>query len=170
MFNPPYVAYLVGNLLFLGSSWVMACPDDCWGSTQTHSERCTEMSWMEGMPSMRRHHYVMNQGIPDAYRRLGNPLFADTAGLAEGLRVYQQNCAACHGEQGRGDGSAGDTLRPRPANLQRLSCMSMMANDAYLYWTIAEGGKPVDSDMPAFKESLSSEEIWSVVLYLRQDL
>ena len=170
MFNPPYVAYLVGNLLFLGSSWAMACPDDCWGSPQMQGERCAEMGRMEGMPSIRRHHYVMNHSLPDAYRGLDNPLIASTEVLAEGQRVYQQNCTACHGAQGRGDGPAGETLQPRPANLQRLSHMSIMANDAYLYWTIAEGGKPVESGMPAFKESLSAEEIWSVVLYLRQDL
>jgi mono/diheme cytochrome c family protein len=48
--------------------------------------------------------------------------------------------------------------------------MSMMANDAYLYWTINDGGKPIDTDMPAFDESLSDDEIWSVILYLRRGL
>lgn len=170
MFHTPYVAYLIGNLLFFGSSVAIACPDDCWDNPQTPDERYSEMDWMEGMPSMRRHHYVMKHGLPDEYRSLDNPLITNTKVLAEGMRTYQQNCTACHGEQGRGNGPAGDALRPRPANLQRLSHMSMMVNDAYLYWTIAEGGKPIDTDMPTFKEGLSTEEIWSVVLYLRKDL
>ena len=47
----------------------------------------------------------------------------------------------------------------------------MMTSDAYLYyWTIAEGGQPVDTDMPAFKETLSSNEIRSIVSYVRNGL
>jgi mono/diheme cytochrome c family protein len=123
---------------------------------------------MDGMPSMRRHHYVMNRGIPEPYRNLDNALAATEKVLADGQRVYEQSCTACHGEQRRGDGPAGEALRPRPANLGHLSRMSMMANDEYLYWTIADGGTPIDTDMPAFKEALSTDEIWSVILYLRR--
>jgi hypothetical protein len=71
---------------------------------------------------------------------------------------------------GRGDGPASEALRRQPANLRHLARMSMMANDAYLFWTIAEGGGPVGTDMPAFKEALSTEEIWSVIQYLRRKL
>ena len=31
--------------------------------------------------------------------------------------------------------------------------------DPYLYWTIAEGGAAFESEMPAFKQSLSREDI-----------
>ena len=48
--------------------------------------------------------------------------------------------------------------------------MSMMANDSYLFWTIADGGEPIDTDMTEFNESLSYDEIWSVILYLRREL
>lgn len=168
--KPIYVAYLLGSVAFFGSSLVHACPDCWWDSPVPSEERRAERGWMDGMPSMRRHHYVMNRGIPEAYRHLDDPLARTDKALAEGQRVYEQSCAACHGEQGRGDGPAGEALRPPPANLRHLSRMSMMANDAYLYWTIAEGGKPIDTDMPAFKESLSVDEIWSVILYLRRAL
>jgi mono/diheme cytochrome c family protein len=43
-----------------------------------------------------------------------------------------------------------------------------MASDGYLYWTIAEGGEPVGSAMPAFGDALSEDEIWQIVAYLRQ--
>lgn len=164
------VVLLLGSAAFSGSSSAQGCPDCWWNSPVPSEERRSERGWMDGMPSMRRHHYVMNRGLPAEYRALDNPLRADDSVLATGQRIYEQTCAACHGEQGRGDGLAGDALQPRPANLQHLSRMSMMASDTYLYWTIAEGGQPIDTDMPAFKEALSPVEIWSVVLFLRRGL
>jgi mono/diheme cytochrome c family protein len=43
-----------------------------------------------------------------------------------------------------------------------------IATDAYLYWTIAEGGVPVESAMPPFKAALGEGEIWDIIGYLRQ--
>lgn len=42
-----------------------------------------------------------------------------------------------------------------------------MLNDEYLFWTISEGGAPVGSAMPAFKEMLTEEEIWKIVVAMR---
>lgn len=95
------------------------------------------------MPSMRRHHYVMRQGIPVACRNLPNPLDASNETLADGGRIYQTSCVSCHGEQGRGDGPAASVLKTQPADLHHLVRMSMIANDAYLYWMIAEGDQPM---------------------------
>ncbi len=42
-----------------------------------------------------------------------------------------------------------------------------MAVDEYLLWTISEGGKPFETDMPAFKDVLTPEEIWQVIAFMR---
>lgn len=42
-----------------------------------------------------------------------------------------------------------------------------MATDGYLFWTIAEGGAPVGSAMPAFKQTLKEDDIWKIITYLR---
>ncbi len=39
--------------------------------------------------------------------------------------------------------------------------------DEYLLWTVSEGGKEFGSEMPAFKEQLSREEIWHIIAYMR---
>jgi mono/diheme cytochrome c family protein len=36
-----------------------------------------------------------------------------------------------------------------------------------MYWSIAEGGSQFESDMPAFKDSLSKDDMWSVIAYIR---
>jgi mono/diheme cytochrome c family protein len=43
-----------------------------------------------------------------------------------------------------------------------------MASDGYLYWTIAEGGVSLKTAMPPFKGALKPDQIWQIILYLRQ--
>ncbi len=117
--------------------------------------------------SMQRHHYVMRNGLPGEYAGKRNPLGNSAEDLARGKTLYQSNCAACHGAQGRGDGPAGESLNPRPANIARFAKMPM-ASDPYLYWTISEGGTPVKSAMPPFKSVLKEQEIWQIIAYLRR--
>ncbi len=38
-----------------------------------------------------------------------------------GARDYRELCAACHGPEGRGDGTLAEQLRTRPADLTRIS-------------------------------------------------
>ncbi len=152
----------------LWASSSFACPE-CWWESP-NKDQVSRENWMHGMPSMRRHHFVMRQGLPAQYQGMINPLAKSDAVLSEGKRVYQQQCASCHGESGRGDGVAGESLTPQPADLKHLMHMSWMTSDGYLYWTIAEGGKPINTDMPAFNEILSSEEAWSLVHFLKQEI
>ncbi|WP_425511160.1 c-type cytochrome [sulfur-oxidizing endosymbiont of Gigantopelta aegis] len=37
----------------------------------------------------------------------------------------------------------------------------------YLNWTISEGGSPINSPMPAFKNQLNEQQIWQIISYLR---
>jgi hypothetical protein len=66
-----------------------------------------------------------------------------------------------------GDGPAAQALNPPPANIAATSRMPM-ATDGYLYWTIVEGGAPLKSAMPAFQGALKPDQIWQIILYLRQ--
>lgn len=37
--------------------------------------------------------------------------------VKHGAKLYAQNCAMCHGNEGKGDGAAGAALNPKPRNL-----------------------------------------------------
>lgn len=117
--------------------------------------------------SMIRHHYVMRQGIGSKYSSLENTLVVNEENLREGKTLYDEHCSRCHGSSGYGDGEAGKELNPRPANVAHISKMPM-ATDGYLFWTISEGGIPIQTAMPAFKSSLTKEEIWKIIIYLRE--
>lgn len=84
--------------------------------------------------------------------------------------VYTANCASCHGSSGKGDGPAGSVLAPAPFDLAWLSEMKISRSDGFMYWTIAEGGAPVASSMPAFAKTLPSDDIWAVTAYIQASL
>lgn len=85
---------------------------------------------MMGM-SMARHRYVMHHGLDPAYASKENPLAPTPENLRRGRRLYEQHCASCHGDTGRGDGPAGEHLEPPPANLAAFAGMPT-ATDPYL--------------------------------------
>ena len=124
----------------------------------------------QGQGPIARHHFAMMSGIPEPYASMSNPLPHTQATLDEGAKVYSENCAACHGEQGQGDGPAGAELSPPPGNLAWLSEMPIGQWDPFIYWTVAEGGSQFGSAMPAFKDSLSKDQIWAVTAYIQAHL
>jgi cytochrome c553 len=117
--------------------------------------------------SMLRHRFVHQHGIDAQYRGKTNPLGPSDADVDAGGRLYAQQCAQCHGATGHGDTDAAATLNPPPADLT-VAAKLPMADDAYLYWTIAEGGAPIGSAMPPYKAVLDETQIWQLISYLRR--
>jgi mono/diheme cytochrome c family protein len=116
--------------------------------------------------SMIRHRFVMQHGIAAQYAAKVSPLDPTAQDIDDGQRLYEQHCATCHGPTGLGDGEAGRALSPAPANIA-VSVKMPMATDAYLFWTIAEGGVPLETAMPPFAGALQEAEVWKLVSYLR---
>ena len=92
--------------------------------------------------------------------------------VAEGRRVYYQNCFHCHGDHLDGNGPFAKAFNPRPANFQDLGTIAQL-QESYLFWRIAKGGPglpaesaPGRSAMPRWEGMLTSEEIWAVILFL----
>ena len=66
-----------------------------------------------------------------------------------------------------GTGQEGFFLVPAPADLAWLAGAPKDKADPYIFWSVAEGGKAFESEMPAFKRSMSRQDIWSLAAYLR---
>lgn len=118
------------------------------------------------MARMLRHAEFLNFGVPRAYEGAQSTVKDDAVAIAEGRKLYAANCATCHGVDGLGDGDAGKSLSPSPAVLAFMITRPISV-DPYLLWSISEGGKQFDSEMPAFKDRLTREQIWDIVAYMR---
>jgi mono/diheme cytochrome c family protein len=95
-----------------------------------------------------------------------NPIPADPKSLAPGKDLFVLGCVPCHGPTGRGDGPAAATLerdgvRIRPGNLSLPQMWEQ--TDGELFWKISEGRSP----MPTWKQSLSEEQRWQIINYVR---
>jgi mono/diheme cytochrome c family protein len=94
------------------------------------------------------------------------------AHLANGRRVYYQNCFFCHGDGMAGDGMYAYGLNPIPTNFTDPGVLPNLQS-SYVFWRIAKGGPglpeeggPWDTAMPAWERFLTTEEIWDVNLFL----
>ena len=117
--------------------------------------------------NMSRHQQVIMRGVPAPYDKMTDPTPATEAKMRVGAALFSRHCSSCHGWSGRGGGSEGFFLVPTPADLEWLQGAPRERGDPYIYWSIAEGGKAVDSEMPAFKGTLSDEDIWALTGYLK---
>lgn len=118
------------------------------------------------MARMLRHAEFLNYGVPAAYEGAKSTVKPTAKIINEGRALYRANCSACHGTDGLGDGDIGKALSPSPAVLAFMITRPI-AVDAYLLWSISEGGKQFHSDMPTFKAKLAREKIWKIIAYMR---
>ncbi|MGH7572530.1 MAG: c-type cytochrome [Gemmatimonadota bacterium] len=106
---------------------------------------------------------------------LENPLRADgsiTGDYEEGLRVYYQNCVACHGDALSGNGHYAHGFAPTPLAFTGTGTIAQLT-ESFVFWRIAKGGPglppegtPWNSAMPAWEDILTADEIWSVIVFL----
>lgn len=93
----------------------------------------------------------------------------ETAYLVEkGKSLFRYYCASCHGSEGDGDGYNAEFLDKEPAELSDPEFISKKNNDQ-IFRVIQKGGVGVRKSalMPGFGHTLSEEEIWALVAFIR---
>jgi mono/diheme cytochrome c family protein len=99
---------------------------------------------------------------PASADKVVNPYNGSTTFAAEGKKIYESMCVLCHGDKGKGNGAAGVSLSPRPANFLVISVRH--ESDGAIFWKLTEGNPP----MAAYKTLLSEIQRWQLVNYIRQ--
>lgn len=94
--------------------------------------------------------------------------------IARGQKLFARDCAACHGESGKGDGPAGRnlpglsamdaTLKKGPADFTNATQM-LGASDVLLQGKILRGG--MGTGMPEWRTLYTDQEMWDVISFLR---
>lgn len=93
-----------------------------------------------------------------------NPLQVTPETLNDGKEAFSHYCVACHGMDGQKTGVPfAENMSPPVPSLASTEVQSY--TDGQLKWVIDNGIWP--SGMPSSKGTLSDDEIWSIVIYLR---
>ena len=92
--------------------------------------------------------------VPETARLRPNPISADPESATAGAKLFQQNCASCHGKTAEG--------RNRHPNLhsERLKT----ATPGELEWLLKNGS--LKNGMPSWSR-LPEEQRWQLVTYLK---
>jgi len=93
-----------------------------------------------------------------------SPLTVDAKVLASGKSVFKSKCEKCHGPNGLGDGPDADPDHQEDMDLTKSS-RAAKNPDGVMFYKVSNGRK--SPKMPAFKDQLNEEQIWSVVAYAK---
>lgn len=104
---------------------------------------------------------LKTDAYPDTYRKTAVPYQAIS--IASGAALYNQHCAGCHGVAGHGNGPLAALLPRRPVDLTEPHTALHTAGD--LFWWLTHGKAP--GVMPGFSHSLSDDERWDAINFLR---
>lgn len=97
---------------------------------------------------------------PKSADEVENPFKNDAEATKKGKKLFRQMCVTCHGVKGKGDGIAGTSLKPKPADFTSEEIQA--ETDGAIFWKITEGRAPM-----AAYQMLSDEQRWQLVNYIR---
>jgi len=181
--------WLLGGVLLAGLAW--ASP---WDIDMVDSVGFKAYEWkmlparVEGtvqrpsgaIPRAYGNGHYQNDYVPEGDRMapgtdaMHSPYPTDEKTVAKGERLFQVSCAPCHGVKGAGNGpvtynkpdpdpkKAIRRFMPAP-NLSGPGAITTSRSDEYIYYTIRNGSVM----MPRYGVSLTDEERWAVVTYVR---
>jgi mono/diheme cytochrome c family protein len=93
-----------------------------------------------------------------------SPLTIDTKVLATGRSVFKNKCTKCHGPSGLGDGPDADPEHREDMDLTNPGRADRNSDGVVFYKVWNGRRKP---KMPAFKDELTEQQVWSVVAYVQ---
>jgi mono/diheme cytochrome c family protein len=91
-----------------------------------------------------------------------NPSRGSGESVARGEQIWTLNCLSCHGPEGVGDGPASALLAKRPKDLTMVALPPIFP-DGIMAFRIANG----KNTMPAWQDSLTPDQIWDLVSFIR---
>ena len=118
----------------------------------------TQQPAQPGAPAQTVHAYKPT--AEDAARP--NPMKFTTNSVARGKRVYDTQCAMCHGDTGLGDGDVAKDINAKPPDFTNPATLKDRT-DGELYAIIGEGS----GLMPAQGDRMKDYHKWDAINYLR---
>ena len=104
---------------------------------------------------------LLVEAYPTSYYT--SPTGFTAASVVQGMALYPQHCARCHGAEGRGDGPDAVRLPVPPADLTAAHLWDH--SDGEMFWWLLHGMEAPDGSqaMPGFAGVLSDEQRWALI-------
>ncbi len=152
-----------GKALFMGSC--VTCHDRARVEDEGVAWEARPVSYPRGAYSHRAGVDSSSGATPYARHDEAPRLVGLTAQERRGERLFQDNCAFCHGADGSGRNWIGSFLQPHPRDLGAASFVRRMTHER-LVAVIGEGLP--GSTMPAWRQVLKPDEIEAVAAYVER--
>jgi len=106
---------------------------------------------------------LRNLSIPADARQARNPFAGQKDAWRQGADHFNDHCAICHHEDGRGGGEIGPHLSPPVPDMTRSRTQNL--TDGEIFYIISNGVRW--TGMPAWKDEHEPEETWHLVSFIR---
>ncbi len=94
-----------------------------------------------------------------------NPVKLTDDNLAQGIKLYEDNCAICHGTA-EGEAAASPVAKGEYPSPPQLATDGVEDDpEGWTFWKIKQGIR--GTGMPAWKDELSDQQIWTLALFLK---
>jgi mono/diheme cytochrome c family protein len=94
-----------------------------------------------------------------------NPVKATPASVAAGKKLYDTQCATCHGATGKGDGKMAASITGAKPSDFTDGTWKHGSTDGEIFTLIRDGSK--GTGMRGYAARMKPDDIWNVVNYLR---
>ena len=96
---------------------------------------------------------------------------SDQAQVKLGKKIYQENCATCHGVNLQGPENPEDFGKRKPPRLDAKGHGSHHSDQVHFkqieLGSLDKSGKLIDGRMPSFHDVLKDNEIWAAISYIK---
>ena len=99
---------------------------------------------------------------PDWASEQKNKFAGKSDAAAAGKKMYNENCAKCHGTSGSGGGASAGSLQIELPDFTNKE-VTAEESDGEWFWKIRTG----QFEMPPFQVIMSDDDIWKVITHLR---
>jgi mono/diheme cytochrome c family protein len=100
---------------------------------------------------------------PAAAKKLRSPITANAESLAKGKALYMEQCAVCHGEDGKARTDMAKAMKAKPTDFTSAAMAGITEGE--MFWVITHGIEK--EGMPAFEKKMDDTARWQATQFVR---